>query len=180
MPDEITYRVDFTLSPPTDPAALERFLGDVVSIDVHPERVEAGLDGVGAILYVDPPVAIGERCELIAWLRANPRIKSFSESVVPVAGLEYEFITLAAPVQAAGTIAGRPLYFRARWREWSFAVADEAWSDAVLIDAADCGGWYRGGVLADKHDASYLPRAEAESIIQICAREYLAGGLPRE
>jgi hypothetical protein len=180
MADDITYRVDFTLDPPPDPAALQRFLGDVLSIDVHPDLVEAGLDGVGAIVYTDPPVAIEERCELITWLRADPRIGSFSECVVAVAGLEYEFITLAAPVQAAGAIAGRPLYFRARAREWSFAVGDEPWSDPVRIDASEGGGWYREGALADEYGASHLPRAEAETIIQLCAREYLAGAPPRE
>jgi hypothetical protein len=180
MADEITYRVDFTIFPTPDPAALQRFLGGVLSIDVHPDRVDAGLDGLGAILYMDPPIAVAERCELIAWLRAHPWVQSFSESVVPVAELAYEFITRAAPVQAAGTIAGRPLYFHARGREWSFAVGDDAWSDPVSVDAEASGGWFRGGVLAERFDASYLLIAEAETIIQLCAREYLAGGPPRE
>lgn len=180
MTDEITYRVDFTLHPAPDPAALQRFLGEVLSSGVHPDLVEAGLDGVGAIIYADPPVAVEERCELVAWLRANPWIRSFSESVMPVAGLEYEFITTTAPVQAAGMIAGCPLYFRARWREWSFAIGDEEWSDPVCIDASADGGWYREGVMADEYGASHLPRTEAETIIQLCAHEYLAGAPPRE
>ena len=38
-----------------------------------------------------------------------------------------------APVQAEGTIVGKPLYFRARWEEWSFAVTDSEDVDPVDI-----------------------------------------------
>jgi len=37
--------------------------------------------------------------------------------------LLYTFTTTAAPVQAEGTIRGKPFYFRARHGSWSFAPA---------------------------------------------------------
>jgi len=43
--------------------------------------------------------------------------------------LLYTFTTTAAPVQAEGTIRGKPFYFRARHGSWSFAAAKKPNAD---------------------------------------------------
>ena len=91
--------------------------------------------------------------------------------------LTIEFTCLAAPVQAEGTVAGRAFYFRARGEEWAFAIAERPGEDPSELgpDAAAAGkGWYRSGTVSGgPFAASYLPPAEARSLIQECARLYL-------
>jgi hypothetical protein len=177
MPREITYRIDFQLRSGVEARERTRFPNAVAGLDVHPERVEVSAEGTGAIIYSDPPVDAAQRELLVAWLKDHPAVQWHRESVSPVPGLVYEFTCPAAPVQAEGTIAGHPLYFRARWDEWSFAVSEHPGLDPAAITSPDIpedGGWFRGGVLPDLRAASYMPSGEAVKLIQICAREYLA------
>ena len=93
--------------------------------------------------------------------------------------LRFEFTTTAAPVQAEGTIAGRPFYFRARHDAWTLSVADQPGSDPVDIDsaaAAEGRGWFRSGSVGMRREerASYLSVEEATEIIRRCAAEYIA------
>ncbi len=99
--------------------------------------------------------------------------------------LEFEFTTAAAPVQAEGTIAGRPFYFRARHDGWTFAVADQPEVDPVEIDSASAArgrGWFRSGTIGTPREyrASYLSADEAAAIIRRCAAEYMGGGSPNQ
>ena len=94
--------------------------------------------------------------------------------------LEYRFTCRVSPVQAEGTVAGRPFYFRARWDHWSFAVAERAGVDPVDIQiaerATEQGGWLREGTVGNPREylASYLSEQEASALIERCAAEYLA------
>lgn len=177
MPGEITYRIDFGLRSGLETRERTRFPYSIIELGVHPERVEVNADGTGAILYSDPPIDAAERDLLRGWLTGNPDVEWHAERVAPVSALIYEFTSPAAPVQAEGTIAGQPFYFRARWDEWSFAVSELSGLDPAAITSSDVwedGGWFRGGTLPDPRAASYMPIGEAEMLIQICAREYLA------
>ncbi len=84
-------------------------------------------------------------------------------------------LTAGPPVQAEGTLAGQPLYFRARWDEWSFAVSDWPDLNPVDIQSPDA-GFYREARYgaAGGDDAGYMELGEAEAIVRRCAREYLA------
>lgn len=93
--------------------------------------------------------------------------------------LEYALTTTAAPVQAEGTVAGRPFYFRARHDEWTFSVSESAGLDPVDVGEADAvtgRGWYRSGRVGWPWEfrASYLTAEEVASIIRGCAAAYLA------
>ena len=82
----------------------------------------------------------------------------------------------ASPVQAEGTVAWRPFYFRARHQSWSFGVAERADVDPVLVDdtsAEDGSGWYQEGHVPGPSGASYMPLAEAEALIRACAEHYV-------
>jgi hypothetical protein len=90
-----------------------------------------------------------------------------------------KFTTTAAPVQAEGTIAGRPFYFRARHDEWTLSVADRPDIDPIEIDsaaAAEGRGWFRSALVGMPREerASYLSVEEATAIIRRCAAEYIA------
>jgi hypothetical protein len=91
--------------------------------------------------------------------------------------LTIEFTCSAAPVQAEGTVAGRAFYFRARGEEWAFVIAEQSGEDPAALgpeDAAAGSAWYRSGTVSGgRFAASYLPAAEARSLIQECARAYL-------
>jgi hypothetical protein len=177
MPGKITYRIDFGLRSGLETRERTRFPDSEVELDVHPERVEVNADGTGSILYSAPPVDAGERKMLLDWLTDNPDVQWHTESVAPVPALVYEFTCPAAPIQAEGTLARHPFYFRARWDDWSFAVSENPGLDPAAITSPDVredGGWFRGGVFPDPRAASYMPIGEAVKLIQICAREYLA------
>ena len=181
MSDEITYLIEFVLRPGSDSSARMDFLAAAISHDVHLERVEVGEDGRGVVVYTDPPVTPEERATLMRWLHGHALVHTYAERVAPVAGLVYEFTSEAAPVQAEGTLAGHEMYFRARWDEWSFAVSEHADVDPSAIDspeAADARGWFRGGSFQEPYAGSRLPTADADSIIRICAREYLYDHTP--
>ena len=82
-------------------------------------------------------------------------------------------------MQAEGTVAGRPFYFRARHDEWTFAVAEQPGADPVAIDSADAArgrGWFRSEAVGAPREfrASYLSVDEATTLIRRCAAEYIA------
>lgn len=83
-----------------------------------------------------------------------------------------EFTSTSAPVQAEGYINGLPFYFRARWREWTFAVAYRAGDDPVLISNSNEGFFRAGTFGSGPADASYMPIEDAEKILASCILEY--------
>lgn len=92
--------------------------------------------------------------------------------------LEFQFTCQAAPVQAEGTVAGRPFYFRARGAWWSFSVSERPDVDPVEIDSAEAAagrGWWRGGDYgpSGRYAASYMPLEEARQLIRQCAADYV-------
>jgi hypothetical protein len=90
--------------------------------------------------------------------------------------LRYTFTTTAAPVQAEGTVAGRPFYFRSRHEEWTFSVAEQPGVDPADLETpgADDRGWVRAGRFDGRSIGSHLSAAEADALIRECARAYLA------
>lgn len=90
--------------------------------------------------------------------------------------LTIQFTCIAAPVQAEGTVAGHPYYFRARGEIWSFTIAEMLDGDPVLLGPEDVvagTAWYRSGTVPGRFAASYLPLDEARSLIHECAQAYL-------
>ena len=94
--------------------------------------------------------------------------------------LQYRYITRASPVQAEGTVSGRPFFFHAKYHSWSFAVSERPGVDPVDIQiadrAAEQGGWLREGTIGSPREAraSYLSKEDADAIIQQCAEAYVA------
>ena len=91
--------------------------------------------------------------------------------------LEFEFTSSPAPVQADGTVADRQFYFRARGDTWQFTVAERDGDDPADLDEKDVvlgTAWYRSGTLPGRFDASWMPLDQARSLIEECAREYIA------
>ena len=91
--------------------------------------------------------------------------------------LNYTFTCTAAPVQAEGTISGKPFYFRARHKHWSFAVSENPSVDPADIQASEQGSAH-GFFVEEKYGeepfaASHMPLEEAERIIGRCAEMYL-------
>jgi hypothetical protein len=81
--------------------------------------------------------------------------------------------TAAAPVQAEGTVGGRPFYFRARHDEGSFAVAEVDGVDPADFEASEPGrAWVRSGRFAERGAGSHLSAAAADALIQACAAAY--------
>jgi hypothetical protein len=91
--------------------------------------------------------------------------------------LHYTFTCSAAPVQAEGTICGKPFYFRSRHEHWSFAVSEDPAVDPVDIVTVEQGTAH--GFFAEERygetafAASYMPIAEAEQLIERYAEMYL-------
>ena len=93
--------------------------------------------------------------------------------------MHYRITTAAAPVQAEGTVAGRPFYFRARHEEWTFAVAEATGVDPADVEATEPGrGWVTSGRVAERGAASHLSAAAADAIIQACAAAYIRARAP--
>ncbi|MCA8832281.1 hypothetical protein [Hymenobacter pini] len=79
-----------------------------------------------------------------------------------------------APVQAEGTVAGRPFYFHARWNEWMFSITETEEVDAVdmqLLIHPEPYGFTRAGHTGNAYEASWMPLDDAESIIKQCSKE---------
>lgn len=88
-----------------------------------------------------------------------------------------------APVQADGRLAGKPLYFRARWSGWCFTLCINANIDpAALVEGTEPGfftsgefrGWAQWGDYGTDREASYMPYAVAEQLIRECSARYLS------
>lgn len=89
----------------------------------------------------------------------------------------------ACPVQYEGTIEDKSFYFRARWDQWTFALADslEEAVDLACCDLSAVTDWEgifaRTGRYGDDEArdfaASWMPHEEAERLIRLCAQEYL-------
>lgn len=97
--------------------------------------------------------------------------------------LHFAFTCLAAPVQAEGTVDGKPFYFRARNDEWTFSVAESTDVDPVAIDSPEAAagrGWFRTGTVGPpgRFAASWLDLDDARAIIRECAALYLAERSP--
>ena len=74
------------------------------------------------------------------------------------------------PVQAEGTIDGRPFYFRARGSAWSFGVGD----DPVGEPEWEYEQEYLGGPFA----AGWMTEDEARSFIEYAAEKYATRDVP--
>ncbi len=81
----------------------------------------------------------------------------------------------SAPVQGEGTVGGSPFYFRARWNEWTFSVANRDESDPVLVESSS-DGFFREGRVDGRYEASHMSLDRAEELIRDCARAYLGEG----
>ena len=98
------------------------------------------------------------------------------------------------PVQADGSVGGRPFYFRARYDSWRFDLALEAGADqeaAMEVGAGERVGWQRRATWScdmlpegsedRQYDcdhqfcAGYMPLATARELIEACVGEFLAG-----
>jgi len=93
-----------------------------------------------------------------------------------------------APVQADGRLGGKPFYFRARFRNWSFVLCtrSDILDAAALVPADEPGFFHDGefegfalwGDYGSDFEASYMPYAKAEQLIRECASRYLAASAP--
>lgn len=72
------------------------------------------------------------------------------------------------PVQAEGTIAGKPFYFRARGERWTMSIGE----DPVGIHDTEGPGWYCECSYGAWPDAGWMPEGEARRLIEWCAEEY--------
>lgn len=93
--------------------------------------------------------------------------------------LEILYLEGEAPVQAWGFVSGYPFYFHARGDRWRFAVGNlQSWSHQLAIDVAL--GRKHGFLLSRRLgplgglDASVMSYEMAETIIERCARAFLA------
>ena len=90
--------------------------------------------------------------------------------------LQFEFTSSPAPVQAEGTIEGRPFYFRARGDNWAFTVAERDGDDPAALGQEDVAlgtAWRRSGTVPGNFAASWMSLDHATSLIQECARTYI-------
>ena len=89
----------------------------------------------------------------------------------------FDYLGGQAPVQAEGTVGGRPFYFRSRYEHWTFSISERDEVSPVEIDSAASGaehGFFREGRYGTgPFEASYMPEEEARRIIRACAAEYL-------
>ncbi len=89
--------------------------------------------------------------------------------------IQIEFLGGLAPVEARGTIDGRPFFFHACWDGWGFAVALDPNEDPRGIARSDDQRYYVEGEYGDagQYEASYMPHEEAEKIIRRCIEMFL-------
>lgn len=93
--------------------------------------------------------------------------------------LKIEMLGGNCPVQAEGTVAGRPFYFRARGERWRMQVHPTVDSACPYIDwpedelEAAAAIWERSAEWGDgPFAAGWMPEEEARAIIEKCAAEY--------
>src|SRR4051812_10144029 len=102
----------------------------------------------------------------------NDEQRTFEFADLQLAG---QFITLRAPVQAEGTLAGGRFYFRARHEAWEFLFSESPDTDPLDIPT-DSLPFFREGAFGSRpSDASYMPRDTATAIIRTCAEQYFQG-----
>lgn len=106
---------------------------------------------------------------------ANEREDTAGVGVSPppagVSGLRIEYLAGNCPVQAEGTVAGAPFFFKARGERWRLAIGE----DPEAVSRGDKEGWYREAAWGDKPlAAGWMPLVEAQAIIERCAAEYVA------
>jgi uncharacterized protein (TIGR02996 family) len=78
-----------------------------------------------------------------------------------------------APVQADGAVGPHESYFRARYRQWSFAVSEDPSIDASDVYHTSERGFVSQQPYGDApFAASYMPHEEAVAIIRRSAEEY--------
>jgi hypothetical protein len=89
--------------------------------------------------------------------------------------IHIEFLGGLAPVEARGTIYGKPFFFHARWDGWGFAVALDSGIDPRGIARNDARSYYLEGAYGQPgaYEASYMSQEDAESIIHTCIQEFL-------
>lgn len=81
-------------------------------------------------------------------------------------GLKIDWLGGNCPVQAEGTVCGKPFYFRARWEHWSFRVGTDPIGNPE---------WLREGEWGDgPFAAGWMPEDEARKIIERCAAMFAA------
>lgn len=86
-----------------------------------------------------------------------------------------------APVQGEGYILGHPFYFRSRWDSWYFVMcinsevdpAGMRWDEPGFFKDGALEGFAQCGDYGETHDASYMPKDVAETIIRNCAIRFL-------
>jgi hypothetical protein len=82
-----------------------------------------------------------------------------------------EYFGGAAPVQAWGTVTGKPFYFRARHEAWSFGIALAPTIDPVDVQVPGAGFLVEESY-GTNFAASYMPESDAEAIIRRCAQRF--------
>ena len=87
--------------------------------------------------------------------------------------LVYTFTTTAAPVQAEGTVRGKPFYFRARHSSWSFAAAMSPNLDPKALVLPERGSSEVFLIEGKFGKASYMSLSRAKKLIESCAEAYL-------
>lgn len=81
--------------------------------------------------------------------------------------LVIEMIGGNCPVQADGTVNGKPFYFRARGEHWSMGIGGDPVADPE---------WYRRQPWGDTpFEAGWMPFEIARGFIETCADDYMKG-----
>jgi hypothetical protein len=99
----------------------------------------------------------------------NDELPIFEFADLQLAG---RFLTLGAPVQAEGTLAGNHFYFRARHEAWEFVLSESPGIHPLDVPT-DALRFFREGTFGSRpSDASYMPPDTATAIIRACAEQY--------
>lgn len=89
----------------------------------------------------------------------------------------------SCPVQADGAVLGHPLYFRARWDQWTLSICTTH-DDAVFDGPEGCdgffgdhefAGFYISGTYGSHYDAGYMPLETAIALIEKGLQRFLEG-----
>jgi hypothetical protein len=86
--------------------------------------------------------------------------------------LTIETIGGNCPVQAEGTIDGKPFYFRARGRGWSIGIGGNPIGHPRDMREADRPDWYVECFYTSWPNAGWMTEDEARRLIEWCAGEY--------
>jgi len=95
-----------------------------------------------------------------------------------VVDLRIDHIAGVCPVQADGTVNGRPFYFRARHGSWSFVGALHG--DPVEVYSGSHGFLQEATWGAHAQAADHMPEGEARQIIARCAVPFAEWSLAAE